>query len=350
MWHNKRLRSVVVGSEQSWELSPPEQAVSSPAWSPDGQAIAFVAMPDSEGISGGNDAMSALMQRELWIIEANREPRRIQVAGWRIEAPQWIDNDMVLVAVYPFNQQVTLMKVDISRGISQSVTQEITPAPDWFGFYGHIDWSDYFSVWRPPTAAPMMAAEALPPTVAPRQLDPPASGKERALLDFLEVLHPQLTSDEAIHAFGEPDNITGSGLLIYQYHLSDGVWLWLAFPGAGPLSYAQLRTPSGKIFPLGFLPPEEPATPTPSIDTPTPSSMDAAPNEAPLTPTPEWTATMVPREAMTATPIPALTSTPTPAAETLSTLPPTAPMPEPTATPIPLTPTPTVEPTPTRLG
>jgi len=27
------------------------------------------------------------------------------------------------------------------------VVDELTPAPAWFGYYGHIKWSDYFDWW-----------------------------------------------------------------------------------------------------------------------------------------------------------------------------------------------------------
>jgi dipeptidyl aminopeptidase/acylaminoacyl peptidase len=354
MWHNKRLRAAVVGSNQVGDLSADDQAVTSPAWSPDGNAISYIGMPDVEEVSGGDEAQVALMNRNLWIIDANEEPRLVENLGGRIESPHWIDNETLLVAVISLEGRVQLMKVNKAGNISDSVTGEITPAPEWFGYYGYIDWSNYFAMWRPPTAAASDGTLALQPTAVP--YDP----YNRKLVNFLQALHPEMTSDEALSLFGEPDDITGSGLLIYQYSLNDSTSIWLAFPGQGPLTYAQLHTPTGKVFGLDFLV----MNPTPATYTPTPASMDAAPltptivppTAPPPEPMPEATATPTPAMEATATPLPTtvppgsmpgptatpdrfvVTLTPTPAAEETATPLPTAPMPEPTATPLPATP------------
>ena len=71
--------------------------------------------------------------------------------------------------------------------------------------------------------------------------------------EFLVSLYDQfetLTSEEALTLWGEPDAISGSGLLIYQYKLADGVTLWLGFPGSEPLAYAQLESSTGQRFAL----------------------------------------------------------------------------------------------------
>lgn len=70
--------------------------------------------------------------------------------------------------------------------------------------------------------------------------------KARALADFTPKLTKTLTPAAADAAFGKPDGITGSGLLIYVYRLSDGRALWLGFPGYQPIFYAKVRSPDGK--------------------------------------------------------------------------------------------------------
>lgn len=78
-----------------------------------------------------------------------------------------------------------------------------------------------------------------------------------ALADPLPHLTAALTTETAERIFGPPDEVTGSGLIVYIYHMPNGQKLRLAFPGAGPIVYAQRRSADGTIsnLPLG------PATP-----------------------------------------------------------------------------------------
>jgi hypothetical protein len=50
--------------------------------------------------------------------------------------------------------------------------------------------------------------------------------------------------------FGSPDEITGSGLLIYKYRLGDGPTLWLGFPGEAAIVYARLESKDGTFSDL----------------------------------------------------------------------------------------------------
>ena len=51
---------------------------------------------------------------------------------------------------------------------------------------------------------------------------------------------------------GAPDEETGSGLIIYRYHLKTGDTLALGFPGYAPVTYAHLLRANGTRtnFPL----------------------------------------------------------------------------------------------------
>jgi Tol biopolymer transport system component len=320
MWHDKRLRAVLLDGLQGWDLSPEDQAVSSPVWSPSGGAIAYIGMPAVDDVSGGPEAQDALNARQVWIIESGQEARPIhEEISYREEAPQWIDDENLLVVRMDADDHISLWQVSISGGDAQQVVDEITPAPEWFGYYGHIRWQEYFSLWRPHFVEPQETTMALTPTVVP----PSSASGSRTLAAFLLGLHPNLTSKEAVATWGEPDELLGSGLLIYQYILSDGVRVWLAFPGDDPLVYARLVGVDGRIFELSLSAehgePSEPpvtATATPvSVTGATPASMPGAtPTATPLS-----------------TIVPPTTPTPTPATMEAATAVPGA---EPTATPL----------------
>ena len=253
MWHEKRLQSIVVDGTQKWELTPIDQAVTSPAWSPDGSLIAYIGMPDIEGVDGGEEAEAALNQRQLWIVEGGNIPEPHPVTGdmkYREEAPHWLDNETLLIARLDPSGRTSLWLVSKTGEEQQLLVPELTPVPEWFGFYGYIDWSHLFAVWRPiQTETPAVMA-AMTPTLVPLT---PATDGAKTLDEFLVSLYDQfetLTSEEALTLWGEPDAISGSGLVIYQYKLADGVTLWLGFPGSEPLAYAQLESSTGQRFAL----------------------------------------------------------------------------------------------------
>jgi Tol biopolymer transport system component len=297
VWTNKTLKLLSTQDEaQEVQLSLDDQSAAFPAWSPDGEMIAYVGMPDAtHEMMSGAEAESSLSQRRLWVVEADdMEPRSvISDSEYRAEAPQWVDNTTLLFARLDVDGRASLWTVGVDGTDLQQVVDEITPAPEWFGFYGHIDWSQLFAVWRPAVTEAAVMTQALLPTVVPLQ---PATGYGRALAPFLEGLDSELTSADAISLWGEPDAVTENGLVIYQYDLADGLMLKLAFPDVGPLSYAQLESASGRRFMLmpmegGVEPAAAPLRMTP---TPTPASMDASSERANDTPTPESVATATP--------------------------------------------------------
>jgi len=249
MWINKSLRSVDIGSTKAMTLTNADQAVASPAWSPNGDAIAYVGMPAIKDVGGGPAAQAALNQRKVWIVDGSSgDARSVEMSGTvREESPQWIDSETLLVARLDGDGKVSLWQLSRAGDQEKQVVGEISPAPDWFGYYGYIDWRPYFSLWRPQSA----------PTNGP------------SLAHFLEGLQSNLTQKDAVAFWGEPATVTGSDLLIYQYQLGDGVSLWLGFPGDGPLVYAQLHTSSGKVFELKPVSGGESGTEAPATSTPT---------------------------------------------------------------------------------
>ncbi len=72
----------------------------------------------------------------------------------------------------------------------------------------------------------------------------------RTLAAMQPLLSKTLTPQVAEQLFGKPDEITGSGLIIYVYHLPNGQKLWLGFPGYRPIFYAKVQNNDGSTIDL----------------------------------------------------------------------------------------------------
>lgn len=76
---NKVLVKKSIETGEETMLTPSNMAVSSPATSPDGTKVAFLAMPreESQGMLQGEMAKQTLLQRKIWIVNAQEqsEPR-----------------------------------------------------------------------------------------------------------------------------------------------------------------------------------------------------------------------------------------------------------------------------------
>ncbi len=76
------------------------------------------------------------------------------------------------------------------------------------------------------------------------------SGTLRTLAAMQSQLSKALTPQAAEQLFGKPDEITGSGWLIYVYDLANGQKLRLGFPGYHPLFYAKVQNNDGSMLDL----------------------------------------------------------------------------------------------------
>jgi hypothetical protein len=79
--------------------------------------------------------------------------------------------------------------------------------------------------------------------------DPAAAPAEpaapRTVASMLPKLTHSLTPAGAKAAFGEPDETTGSGLLIYVYRAEQGKKVFLSFPGFAPIVSARAVDAAG---------------------------------------------------------------------------------------------------------
>ncbi len=146
-WNGKRIAALQL-------LTPKGIAAISPAWSPGGTRLAYVAMPESPDTGMNDISLQDLMQRHLWIVDASGEdpPRPLTNAGaYRDERPQWsADGNYILFARLDSKGRASLWIIAADGTSTRQVVEELTPAPDPTGFFGHVDWDALFDWWREP--------------------------------------------------------------------------------------------------------------------------------------------------------------------------------------------------------
>lgn len=155
-WTNKHIAIVEArGGKLTW-LTDPAVAAFSPAWSPDGIYLAYVAMPDRGDLVGGEDARLGMMERHIWVVNADGEAHPQQLTNnpaYRDERPLWSANGShILFARLDTENRASLWLIPSEGGEPQQIADELTPLPGpasgWFGYYGHVEWDQLLDWWR----------------------------------------------------------------------------------------------------------------------------------------------------------------------------------------------------------
>lgn len=150
-WHNKTVEVLDLTGGTALTLSPPGYAAGSPAFSPDGGQVAFVAMPDAgPDVGGGGAGRQALMQRRIWAagIEGGQARQLTPEAAYRDEAPQWIPAG-ILFARLSDEDSPSLWLYSPKDAAVREVDAVDAPPNAWFGYYGWLDWPAVFAVHSP---------------------------------------------------------------------------------------------------------------------------------------------------------------------------------------------------------
>ncbi|MBI3799569.1 MAG: PD40 domain-containing protein [Deltaproteobacteria bacterium] len=149
-WSHKRIAIVELTNGTLTYLTDEKTAAFSPAWSPDGHQIAYVAAPDIGFVGGGEEAKVAMAKRRIWVMNRDGSEKRplTHDAAYRDERPLWsADSSHILFARMDQQGRASLW---LMRDNGSEVRQvaDLSPAPDRFGYYGYISWDGYFNWWR----------------------------------------------------------------------------------------------------------------------------------------------------------------------------------------------------------
>ena len=139
-------------------LTDPDILAVSPAWSPDGETIAFVARTDTGPVQPGD--RTAEDARRIWTMAsdgADAHPLPIDGAGCRHELPRWSGDGKHLLFVCLNGDHASLMLVPADGGTAVEVVDKISIAaldgsgqqPAFPEYQGHISWNAYFDWWQP---------------------------------------------------------------------------------------------------------------------------------------------------------------------------------------------------------
>lgn len=154
-WTHKILHVVSTSTGEGMALTLSDLAASSPAWSPNGRHITYVAMPDRGDLGGGEDARLGMMQRRIWVVDADGSDayQLTDDPAYRDEYPLWSANGShIIFGRFDAEDRASLWLIPVAGGEPQQVVDELTPLPGpasgWFGYYGHVEWDILFEWWR----------------------------------------------------------------------------------------------------------------------------------------------------------------------------------------------------------
>ncbi len=152
-WTNKAIS--LMGYPDPPSLFMPDTAITTPAWSPDGERLVFAAMPDPGRVGAGPQAEAALRERHLYVVDLQEgKPRPLTTeAAFRDEYPQWsVDGRHILFVRLDEAGRVSLWYIPAVGGDPYMLVYGLSTADlglEPSGAFGYVPWSDLFDWWQP---------------------------------------------------------------------------------------------------------------------------------------------------------------------------------------------------------
>lgn len=152
-WAAKQIVTVDLASGDQRAITSAESAALSPAWSPDGKRLAYVAARAVAADSDEQTAQAALAQRRIWIAapDGGRARRLTNDPRYRDERPLWSsDGGSILFARLDQQGRASLWRIDADGSDLTQVADDLTlgqDTPSGPGSYGYIDWDATFD-WQ----------------------------------------------------------------------------------------------------------------------------------------------------------------------------------------------------------
>jgi Tol biopolymer transport system component/DNA-binding CsgD family transcriptional regulator len=155
---NKRIAVMDLQTGDVTTLTDESLVAVLPAWSPDGETIAFVTRADPGPVTpADNDAEDG---RRIWTMAgdgSNAHALPIEDADCRQELPQWSGDGKQLLFVCLNSDRASLMMVAAKGGPAVTLIDELSiPVLGGSGqqsaypeYQGHINWTPYFDWWQP---------------------------------------------------------------------------------------------------------------------------------------------------------------------------------------------------------
>ncbi len=144
-WTNKRIALT------NQALTPADQVAIQPAWSPDGESLAYSGMPDP-GDLDLESGEEALWQRRIWLIDSDGEsdPWPITAApAYRDEYPQWsTDGTRVLFARVDTKNEASLWLLPTGGGAAELLVPKISLIHPPSHSLQQIEWQKSFDWYR----------------------------------------------------------------------------------------------------------------------------------------------------------------------------------------------------------